>query len=157
MISAPTAQQPNRGFLSDIVRGSGGTSSSPATAYQTGFYDGNGVRRDFFLPEGIESNITVWVGNTLAVQGQQYDISGFDVVFNTDNIPSVGYKNIRITAPISDPATESMTHQLGSTVQDAGYNVAIPGGYSWEPNTDGLQYSESGMARFILEHPYTRS
>lgn len=157
MISAPTAQHPHRGFLSEITRGSGGTSSSPTTDYQTGFYDGNGVTRNFVIPPGITSNITVWVGSTLAVQGQQYDISGFDVVFKTNNVPSVGYKNIRITAPIPDSTTILMSHQLGSVVQDAGFNVTIQGGYSWEPNPEGLQYSESGMARFILEHPCNRS
>ena len=157
VVPAPSAQYPNRGFLSDLTRANGGTTSSPVSEYQTGFYDGDGNNVQFQIPDGIQSNITVWVGSTLAVQGKQYDISSNNVIFNPESVPLVGYKNIRISAQVLDSSATSVSHRSGSLVQDAGFNVAIPGGYQWESNVEGLQYSESGMARFILEHPGTRS
>jgi len=45
-----------------------------------------------------------------------------------------------------------ISHVNGSAVIDAGRDVQIPGGYNWEPTPNGLQYSTSNMALFLLEH-----
>lgn len=238
MRPTPTAQYPNKGTLINILRGVGGTSSSPAYLYSTNFYSGDGstiyylsngsniigdaVVVDGKLQEGgtvtwqtiSSSTIYVPAGGTilgpnairvyslslgsyvLLVQEADYTIAssnqiqlkrsyptgtvlkieldsstnvrsnyyisidpynkpaGRYVVFDELSIPAVGDNNIVITRKIE---SNGICHTVGATVQDAGARVVIPGGYNWEAAPNGLQYSTSDMAKFILEHPGTIS
>jgi hypothetical protein len=77
--------------------------------------------------------------------------SGRYVMFEPNSIPAIGNRNIRLTTLVTDAASYSLSHAAGSKVQDSGSLVNIPGGYKWEAAPDGLQYSNSGAARFILE------
>jgi hypothetical protein len=51
----------------------------------------------------------------------------------------------------------SISHVVGEPVLDASVNLAIPGGYRWAAEANGLQYSKSSMAKFLQDHPGTRS
>ena len=79
------------------------------------------------------------------------------MVFDAKSVPPVGYRNIKISVLLNDLANLVICHAAGSEVIDAGFNTEIPGNYNWEPATHGLQYSNSDMAKFILEHPGTPS
>lgn len=80
--------------------------------------------------------------------------AGRYVEFDLLSIPPVGNKNIQISRELQQT---NICHIANSVVQDAGTQVIIPGGYNWEPTPHGLQYSKSGMAKFILNHPGTIS
>lgn len=76
------------------------------------------------------------------------------IVFDRASVPQVGYHNVKITSQIGNNYNVPC-HLAGSMIQDAGSNVIIPGGYTWEPAPYGLQYSKSQMSKFILRHPLT--
>lgn len=239
----PTSQYPNKGRLTNLVRGVGGTSYSPEIVYNSEFFNGNAANIYFATPSGYPTNglsvlvngklqggghvswyqlngstnsFTVpvnilgasavrvysgatqeslllyshdwyigpnntivldktWEAGTIirvevdAVLGNRsaYYLGqvtsavvsilgvsvGWYVIFDLLNIPPVGWKNVKLVERVTTSTT--LCHSAGTVVQDAGTNTLIPGGYSWEPNADGLQYSSTEMAKFILEHPGT--
>ena len=243
----PTLGYPNRGYLTNIVRGSGGTSIGLTSIYNTLFYNGNGTTKFFSTPSSsslhgesvlvnnkiqaggniewtvldgnmnliyvshtilsvnsirvyIESNQdillglnfdytlqpnnivklnTVYPANTvirveldsnIGIRSNYYIginppttvlngtfTPGRYVVFDNLSIPSVGFNNILISDLVSNFSTTTVCHISGSMIRDAGHNVIIPGGYNWEAATNGLQYSNSSMSKFILNHPGTVS
>lgn len=158
IIPAPNYQHPHRAFLAEIARGNGGTSYSPANVYGTEFYDGDGVLTTFAIPIALQgTDFTVWVNGKIKTQGTDYDLVGTNVVFKSSKVPGVGSRNVRFSAQLLNSSNISLVHQQGSTVQDSGFRASIPGGYSWGAAPDGLQYSDSSVARFLLEHPGTRS
>jgi hypothetical protein len=158
VIPVPTVEYPNRALLSEITRGSGGTSYSPLNQYEVVFHDGDSTTSSFQIPETLDGlDITVWVANVLSIIDVDYDIVGDQIIFKADKVPPVGYRNIKITAKMVDSSDINLIHASGSLVRDAGFSVTIPGGYAWELAPDGLQYSDSFMSRFLLEHQGTRS
>jgi hypothetical protein len=82
--------------------------------------------------------------------------TGRYLVFDSENIPPIGIRNIKLATLVKDTAGETLCHPAGTLVQDAGTNVQIPGGYVWEPAGDGLQNSDSPRAKFLLANAGTR-
>lgn len=159
----PTPQYPRAGQLCNLTRNTGGTSGDPIVEYNVVFYDGDGATR-LFKSNSESGYETVFVNGKLALSNTYTIVIdppllpvGRYIQFSTDYIPSVGYKNIKITSLINDPSRIALCHEQGAIVQDSGINVKIPGGYIWEPNENGLQYSDSAMAKFILENIGTPS
>lgn len=172
VLAAPTVQNPHRGILSELSRGSGTTSYSPQAAYDTIYYYGDGVTKYFSAASAVyPMSETVYVDNvaqpnlafypTLGTyQSTSTDIPsdlppGRYIVFN--EAPPVGWRNIRITALIVDFTNTAAVHLSGADVIDASKAVTLPGGYNWEPAIDGLQRSNSIQAKFLLNHSGTRS
>ena len=174
MLPAPTINYPNRGIISELGRGAGVTSNLPLSVYDTLYYYGDGVNK--YFPAG---SATYPIAETVYVDGVVQTNSAFDaangtyvsttlnipvelppgryIVFNDDNIPPPGWRNVRIVALNVDFNNSSAIHLNGADVIDASKNVAIPGGYQWEPAINGLQHSTSKQARFLLAHSGTRS
>jgi hypothetical protein len=174
VLPAPTAEFPNRGFLNQLVRGTYNTPiGNVSVLYDTIFYDGNGTTTYFAagsgaLPAGgnvvvyivneiqVDTAININVGSYSIVENPPYEPAGTYVQFNS--APPVGWRNVRIASPRSEVKfTSQISHIAGSTVISAGYSQTIPGGYQWIPTPNGLQYSSSSLARFLLNHPGTRS
>ena len=174
VMPAPTSQLPNRGFLKQIIRGTYNTPiGNVSVLYDTIFYDGNGTTTYFATGSGALSpggNVVVYIGNDIQVdnaintnvgsysivENPPFQPPGTYVQFNT--APAVGWRNVRIASPRSEVRFSSqISHLAGSTVLAAGYSQTIPGGYQWVPTPDGLQYSNSSLASFLLNHPGTRS
>jgi hypothetical protein len=65
--------------------------------------------------------------------------------------PKVGVKNITISGLVIDNSTTGLSHVVGATVLDSGKPQLIPGGYTWEPTSNGLQRSRSAQALFLLD------
>ena len=232
MTPSATSEHPHRAFISDLIRSSNGTSSSPSYVYDVIFHDGNGNITVFssnatagqsetvcvdnrFQAGGnaewhtmpgntyrltttakivsaesiriyvgavklaLDVDYVVELGNNTVVFASVYPngtvvmckidqaigvasnyytainppgrTSGRYVMFEPNSIPAIGNRNIRLTTLVTDAASYSLSHAAGSKVQDSGSLVNIPGGYKWEAAPDGLQYSNSGAARFILE------
>jgi hypothetical protein len=241
---APTRDHPNRAFLTNIVRGAGGTSTGIETTFNIEYFDGNGTTDRYATMSGYSPNgITVYVNNKFQAQGKMYyyavegmdvqiglvdalqsttqltvydtypnsepltlgidyyfmsnnsirlinnyetitiitikiaplpgvktncfltsiegDVSlilnidaGVYIIFDSNSIPPVGYKNIKFVEVIG--STTSICHFSNVIVQDSGTNMLIPGGYNWEPSPMGLQYNNSPQVKFLLEHPGAR-
>ncbi len=47
----------------------------------------------------------------------------------------------------------TLTYPTGTVIIDGSNKQRIPGGYEWEANKWGLQYSNSSQARFLLDKP----
>lgn len=169
MRPAPTLSMPNRGYLETLQRGTLNTpSGNVSTLFDTVFYNGDGVNVYFpavsgTLPAGGQEVVYVDGGirvsnETSAAYGTYSSVNnpagqppGRYIVFNTP--PQVGWRNVKIAAPYAEVSINSyLSHRVGSTVIDAGSSVAIPGGYQWQPTPNGLQYSDSAMARFLLDN-----
>ena len=72
--------------------------------------------------------------------------------------PVVGWRNVRLASPRAEVEfVTQISHVAGSTVIAAGVAETIPGGYQWIQSANGIQYSPSSLAKFLLEHPGTRS
>ena len=171
VVAAGTVEYPNRGFLTDLRRGFGGTPSYPTARYNTLYYYGDGVNRYFATESGTapitetiyvdgKLQISNEIDNTIGTYSIQVNPSGVPagryVVFNTDSIPSTGWKNVKIAALDTDTVSTNPVHIMGTTVIDGGPGVALPGGYNWEAAVNGLQYSKSTQARFLREHQGTQ-
>lgn len=169
---AATITRPNRGILQNILRGSSNTSWSPVAKYNTLYYYGDNSTRYFPTESGTTPLAeTVYVNNVVQIDKAidsvigTYEIvidpvgypAGRYVVFDVDNIPSPGYRNVRIAALNADASNSQAVHKAGDTVIDAGDAVRLPGGYTWEPAPLGLQYSNSVQANFLKLHSGTRS
>ena len=157
---APTIEYPNRAFLAGIARDRLGTSGSPQTLYNTLYYNGNGINTVFATEAANQAiSTTVFVSSAIQVQNVDYifvtnpagHTAGYYVEFATP--PPVGVKNVQIIALNQVSYDTMLSHQQPTNVIDAGKQVQIPGGYSWVPTPNGLQYSDSGLAIFLLEHP----
>ena len=158
---APTNEYPNRAYLAGIARNRLGTSGSPQTLYNTLYYNGDG-NTTVFATEGAEQAIstTVFVNGQIQVQNVDYtfvtDPDGYPAGYYVEFIkspPSTGVKNVQIVALNQISYDTRVSHQILSNVIDAGSRVQIPGGYSWIPTPNGLQYSNSSLGIFLLEHP----
>ena len=174
LLPAPTVNYPNRGIIGELSRGVGVTSYSPMSVYDTLYYYGDGVNR--YFPAG---SATYPLAETVYVDGVVQINSAFDpaqgtyvsttvgipvelppgryIVFNEANVPPPGWRNVRIVALNADFNNNAPVHVSAADVIDASINVAIPGGYQWEPAINGLQHSKSKQARFLLDHSGTRS
>lgn len=172
--AAPTTLLPNRGFLQQLWRGTYNTpTGNVSTMYDTIFYDGNGVTTYFATPSGTlppGGNFVVYLGTNMQVDNEIDSTRGsYSVVENPvgqlpgqyiefDNAPPVGWRNVRISSPRYEVSYNSqISHIAGATVIAAGIDQTIPGGYQWIPTPNGLQYSPSSMATFLLNHQGTRS
>ena len=155
---APTIDNPNRAFLAGIARDRLGTSGAPLTLYNTLWYNGDGSNIYFATESAtLPISTSVFVAGVIKVQTVDYNIVnnppghvGNYVVFTT--APAVGVKNVQITALNQISYNTQVSHIKGANVIDAGTTVQIPGGYSWVPTPNGLQYSSSELAIFLLEH-----
>ena len=154
---APTIDNPNRAFLVGIARNRLGTSGSPETMYSTTWYNGDGSTREFFIDSAAPAiSTTIFVDGVIQVETIDYSFGPPNleqptyVIFN--NPPDNGVKNIQITSLTNISYTTQLSHASGSTVIDAGIQVQIPGGYSWVSTPNGLQYSNSELGIFLLEH-----
>ncbi len=173
LVSDPTGQYPNRGYLNNLRRGVNGTPSDPVASYNTQYYYGDGINRYFATASGTEPLAeTVFVNGKIQTKNSinsvvgTYSIvvnppnlpAGRYVVFNENAVPPVGWKNVKIVALNVEAQNTVPVHVLGSTVIDAGDDVKLPGGvYVWEPAADGLQYSNTNQAKFLRDHQGTRS
>lgn len=174
MRAAPTVGMPNRGFLETLQRGTLCTpSGNVSTLYNTIFYNGDGSNVYFpaasgTLPAGgdevvfvgnivqISNEVSSQLGTYSSVDNPVGQPAGRYIVFNDP--PQVGWRNVKIAAPNAEAAVDSnLSHRTGSTVIDAGTRVTIPGGYRWEASPQGLQQSDSALARFLLANADTRS
>lgn len=169
---SPTVQHPNRGIISNLKRGWGTTSYSPTAGYNVLYYFGDGATRYFAAPSGtipIEESIFVddeiQIDKAVDPNVGTYEIvlnpsglpAGRYVVFDLDSIPRIGWKNVKISYMYRDASNTRPIHSTNSEVIDAGAYVQIPGGYSWEPNPNGLQNSLSSLSAFLKSHQGTRS
>ena len=149
---------PNSGYLTGLARDRLGTSGSPLTLYNTQWYTGNGVN-NLFATESATQAIatTVFVNENIQVENVDYTI-----IVNPVNEPSGSYVQFT-TVPIVDAIIQitslnqisyntMISHMTPANVIDAGSTVQIPGGYSWIPTPYGLQYSNSQLSLFLLEH-----
>ncbi len=84
-------------------------------------------------------------------------LAGRYIVFDSENIPPVGIRNIKLATLVRDAAVRTLCHAAGTLVRDAGTRVQIPGGYVWEPSREGLQNSNTPRAKFLLANAGTRS
>jgi hypothetical protein len=161
---APTVQHPNRAFLTQIVRNVNNTSGSPEDQYSAIFYNGDSSTH-YFATEPVGEAIaeTVWVDGKL----QRTDID-YSIEINPPSLPPGryanifdappgGYKNVKIVSLNSNSYDSNVSHVALSTVIDAGREMKLPNGYSWEPDQYGIQYSHTAMAEFLLKHTGTRS
>jgi len=88
VLSAPTVQYPNRGILSELSRGSGLTSYSPQSMYDTLYYYGDGVTRYFPASSAVYPLAeTVYVDNVAQPNLAFYPSLG-TYQSTSDNIPS---------------------------------------------------------------------
>lgn len=156
---APTVAYPNRAFLAGIARDRLGTSGSPLTLYNTQWYNGDGATQYFATESATQAiSTTVFVNEHIQVENVDYTIVinppaepyGAYVMFVMP--PAIGIKNIQITSLNQIGYNTQVSHQIPATVTDAGTNVQIPGGYDWISTPNGLQYSDSSLAVFLLEH-----
>ena len=144
---------PNSGYLTGIARDRLGTSGSPLTLYNTLWYNGDGATTEFAIESATQAiSTTVFVNEILQVENVDYvmPLNSMYLTFTTP--PPVGTKNIQITALNQISYNTTVSHQVPSNVIDAGTDVQIPGGYSWVSTPNGLQYSDSSLAVFLLEH-----
>lgn len=158
---APTNEYPNRAYLAGIARNRLGTSGAPQTLYNTLYYNGNGSAT-IFATEGAAQAIstTVFVNSQLQVQNVDYIFvtnpqghpAGYYVEF-IKKAPPTGVNNVQIIALNQIGYDTMLSHRILSNVIDAGSKVQIPNGYSWVPTPNGLQYSNSSLGLFLLEHP----
>ena len=156
---APTMSSPNQGYLTGIARNRLGTSGDPYMVYNTEWYNGDGTTKLFPIASAsAEPNTSVFVNGLIQVQN-----SDFVFVTDPENLPAgvyvefviappSGVKNIQITNLVSLGFDTQLSHLAGSTIIDAGTNVQIPGGYQWVPTPNGLQYSQTELAKFLLMH-----
>jgi hypothetical protein len=163
---APTPSHPNRAFLAGLQRNAGGTSGDPRTIYNTQFYDGDGSNH-YFPTEGAGQAIavTVFSNETILVQGSMANPKDYWIETNPPSVPageyanvtiapSTGYRNVKIVSLNVDSSTQNLSHVEGTGVMDAGHVVSFPSPYTWEPASNGLQYSKSNQAKFLLDHRY---
>ena len=157
---SPTLAYPNRAFLNGLQRNLMGTSGNPNSQYDVIFYNGDNLTVNFPIEATNFSNVTtVWINDVIQIRKRDminnkydYDIIGEYVVFVT--APAIGYKNIKVTAWNINFINNTVSHISGSTIIDAGQSVIMPAGYNWEAASNGLQYSRSDQARFLLSHSY---
>ena len=169
---APTADFRDRGFLQQLSRGTFNTPiGNVSTLYDTIFYDGDGVTTLFPAATGIRppgGNIVVSIGTEVQVDTAiNSQVGTYTIVDNPAGKPAgtyvsfveppiVGWRNIRLASPrLEVQITSPISHVTGSTVIAAGTNETIPGGYNWISAPNGLQYSTSSMARYMLDHSGT--
>ena len=170
----PTELYPNRGFLEQLQRGTFNTPvANVSVLYDSIFYDGDGVTTLFAAGQGslpIGGNIVVTVGTTVQVDTEiDATVGTYTIVENPSQsmpgtyvsftaAPAVGWRNVRLATPRAEVKFgSSISHVVGEPVLDASVNLAIPGGYRWAAEANGLQYSKSSMAKFLQDHPGTRS
>jgi hypothetical protein len=139
--------------------------------YDTIFYDGDGVTTLFPTAIGTQpagGNVVVSIGNTVQVdRAINANIGTYTIAENPIGHPAgtyisfvqppiVGWRNIRLASPRLEVQIDSpVSHPVGSTVIDAGTNLTIKGGYNWISSPYGLQYSNTSLAKMLLEHPGT--
>jgi len=172
LMPAGTDQYPNRGIISMLRRGERGTSDLPSAAYNTLYYNGDGSNVYFPAQSGtqplaetvfvdgmiqINTSINLDIGTYTSVIDPNGLPAGGYIVFEQDSIPPIGYKNVRITSLNTEAENTTPVHLNGVEVIDAGTFVNLPGGYQWESASQGLQYSTSDQAKFLLNHSGTRS
>jgi hypothetical protein len=157
---APTAVYPNRAFLAGIARNRLGTSGLPQTVYNTFYYNGNGINTVFASESASQAiSTTVFVNGQMQIESIDYQFvtnptgypAGYYVRF-ISAAPSIGIKNIRIACLNQISYKTKLSHAVPANVIDAGQQVEIPGGYSWVATPNGLQYSDSPLGIFLLEH-----
>ena len=180
IVPAPTTDLPNQAYLTQLRRG---TMTTPygnvSTLYDTIFYDGDGQTTVFatstggILPGG---NVAVFVGNSLqldsvdaatvtAETGEVGFTSTYSIVTDPagypagqyvkfDSAPPVGWKNVKLASPKREAAvTSNVSHLAGATVIAAGPTETLPGGYTWSASPEGLQYADTSLSRFLINHP----
>ena len=157
IVQSPTASYPNRALLTGIQRDRLGTSGSPETLYNCQYYNGDGFETFFAIESATQAiSTSVYVNEVLQVENKDYVITtnlpGNTVGVQFNVPPTVGTKNVQIISLNQISYKTQISHVNGSAVIDAGRDVQIPGGYNWEPTPNGLQYSTSNMALFLLEH-----
>lgn len=172
VIPSGTLEYPNKGTITNLRRGQGGTSGMPEADYNTIYYYGDGVNRYFPTESGTTPLAeTVYVDGNIQVDNAIDPIKGTYsmvvnpigkpagryVVFDEDSIPPVGWRNVRIAALNVEASNTVPVHNRGEEVIDGGPIVKLPTGYNWQPTPNGLQYSNSNMAIFLREHQGTRS
>jgi len=171
---APTSSWPDRGFLQQLIRGTFNTPvGNVSTLYDTIFYDGDGQTTLFATASGTRpagGNVVVSIGTNVQVDTDiNAEVGTYTIVENPIGKPAgtyvgfvqppvVGWRNIRLASPrLEVQITSPISHPVGSTVIAAGTNETIPGGYNWISAPNGLQYSTSSMAQYMLDHPGTRT
>ena len=172
LIQTGNSQYPNKGIIGMLRRGAGGTSNLPSAIYNTLYYNGDNENAYFAAQSGtlpitetvfvddtlqINTSINAKVGTYISVINPPNLPAGRYIMFNADAIPPYGFKNVRITSLNVDVANTNPVHVAGSEVIDAGNAVKLPGGYQWEPTPEGLQFSFSNQAKFLLNHSGTRN
>ena len=172
--AAPNMNFPNRGFLQQILRGTFNTpAGNVSVLYDTIFYDGDGQTTLFPTASGTKpsgGNVVVYVGTSIQVDTAiDSQIGSYSIVENPTGYPAgtyvgftsapvVGWRNVRLASPRAEVEfVTQISHVAGSTVIAAGVAETIPGGYQWIQSANGIQYSPSSLAKFLLEHPGTRS
>ena len=172
--AAPTNSLPNRGFLEQLNRGTFNTPvGNVSVLYDTIFYDGDGITTLFPTATGIRppgGNVVVNIGTVSQVDTEiNASVGTYSIVDNPIgypagtyvsfiNPPAIGWRNVRLASPRIDvQITSPISHPIGSTVISAGEPQKIQGGYNWISTPNGLQYSSSSLAQFLLEHPGTRT
>ena len=161
---APTLQYPNRGFITNLIRNSNGTSGCPIDRYAVLFYNGDSTET-YFATESVGEAIseTVWVDGKIQRVDVDYvhelnppsQLPGRYVKFVA--APDSGYKNVKIVSLNANSFENNVSHVINSTVIDAGDLVRLPNGYTWEPNDKGIQYGKTTQSKFLLDHSGTRS
>jgi len=157
---APTAVYPNRAFLAGIARNRLGTSGLPQTVYNTFYYNGNGINTVFASESASQAiSTTVFVNGQMQIESIDYQFvtnpTGYPAGYYVRFIaaaPGIGIKNIRIACLNQISYKTKLSHAVPANVIDAGQQVEIPGGYSWVATPNGLQYSDSSLGIFLLEH-----
>lgn len=156
---APTISAPNQAYLTGIARNRLGTCGDPLIVYNTIWYNGDGSTVFFAVESATQAiNTTVFVDGKIKIQNIDWIVTN-----NPPNLeagsyakfkvaPTVGIKNVQIIALNHLGYDTQLSHIVGSTVVDAGEQVQIPGGYQWIPTPQGLQYSQSDLSKFLLEH-----
>ena len=172
--AAPTNALPNRGFLEQLLRGTFNTPiGNVSVLYDTIFYDGDGQTTLFPTATGgrpAGGNVVVNIGTVVQVDSAINSAVGtYTIVENPVGYPAgtyasfikppvVGWRNVRLASPRLEVQVNSpISHPIGSTVLSAGDQQTIQGGYNWISAPNGLQYSNTSLAQFLLEHPGTRT
>ena len=164
---APTMSYPNRAFLAGIQRNRFGTSGSPQSAYNIQWFNGDNSQT-YFPTEAAGQAIaeTVYVDGVIQIDSAiNPSLGDYEFVINPPSLPAgryvhflkaaptFGYKNVQI-ASLNIDIGSNLSHQVNSTVLDAGSYVTPSTPYFWQSSPLGFQYNTSPQAAFYLSRPY---
>lgn len=171
-IPDPTLLLPLQYKLSNLTRGSLGTSSGVNTSYTAEFSNGNGLNV-YFKTDFTETNLQVFVDHVLQRQGALYNyvieqdpdslapgkyikFSKVRTTTNTElSAPPVGNKNVMVVVNSNPNAVNPLSYPSGYLVRDGSRRQNIPGGYIWTSGV-GIQYGVEPQTPFLLLQPGTR-